>query len=97
MRLVRLLFSFDQVEPVMQPHVLPLDIRGRMRRLEATCTAANTHTRYGVYVFTLEPLPPGRSVARHADHPPGDRKWAERSADADATDRAWIRVLSAGH
>ena len=66
-----------------------------MRRLEATCTAANTHTRYGVYVLTLEPLPPGRSVARHADHPPRDRKWAERSADADATDRAWI--LSAGH
>ena len=50
----------------------------------------NTHTRYGVYVLTLEPLPPGRSVARHADHPPGDRKWAERSAEADATDRAWI-------
>jgi hypothetical protein len=27
-----------------------------MRRLEATCTAANTHTRFGVYVLTLEPL-----------------------------------------
>ncbi len=27
-----------------------------MRRLEATCTAANTHTRFGVYVSTLEPL-----------------------------------------
>ena len=66
-----------------------------MRRLEATCTAANTHMRYGVNVLALEPLPPGRSVARHADHPPGDQKRAVRSADADATDRAWI--LSAGH
>ena len=51
MRLVRLLFSFDQVEPVMQPHVLPLDIRGRMRRLEATCAAANAHTRHGAQIM----------------------------------------------
>jgi hypothetical protein len=27
-------------------------------------------------------------AARH--HPPGDQKWAERSADDDAAGRAWI-------
>ncbi len=30
-----------------------LELRGRMRRLAATCTAANTHTRRGVQVMIL--------------------------------------------
>ena len=63
-----------------------------MQRLDATCTAANTHTRYGVQM-TIQPSS-GRfsagQVARHGDHPPGYHKWAELSVDADAADRAWI-------
>ena len=68
-----------------------------VRSPEATARRSHAEARgdlhgrkhaHGVCVLTLEPLPPGRSVARHADHPPGDRKWAARSADADATDRA---------
>ena len=33
-----------------------------MRRLEATCTAANTHTRYGVYVLTLSRASPTEQI-----------------------------------
>ena len=61
-----------------------------MRRLEATCTAADTHTRYGVQIMIWHSNSrfSAGQVARHTDHQ--HQKWADRSAEADAADRAWI-------
>jgi hypothetical protein len=65
-----------------------------MRRLEATCTP-QTRTQPAALRRSLADNDSDliRAVARHTDHQ--HQKWAVRSAEADAADRASSWILAA--
>ena len=72
-----------------------------MRRLEATCTAADTHTRYGVQIIDLTLEQPLRAAAFPPGRLPGTPiiRLETESGQSDPpmlTQRTGLWILSAG-